>query len=231
MCRCPASARSSAGARAVVSDAITDLERLRVDGGISQGHLASAAGIDSGYLTRVVAGDRQPSIAVLVAISRALGADLSIRAVDPLVPRTRRGRCRHRTRGRPPPGEPTIHRLLVLRSTVATREIARMFESTRARDTAAKPLTPRARGDVLGPGLHRRPVIEVASGEQVAGRRISRIIRSVRPVDAAAGSYPKKTPTPRRRIEPSSEGRRWISDGPKGARIDAEAARGALSSG
>jgi transcriptional regulator with XRE-family HTH domain len=182
--------------RAAIAAAVADLERLRLDAGVSRRRLAEAAHIDAGYLTQVVHGDRQPSIAVLVAIAKALGADLSIRAfpntgpnirdraqapivedlvriahpswqrsVEVRVFRPARGfvdLVLHRTQDIvatevqtrldrleqsirwsddkarslpssdvwPPSGEPTIHRLLVLRSTAATREIPRRFEST-----------------------------------------------------------------------------------------------------
>jgi len=66
--------------RNVLANVTSDLERLRNDAGISRSRLAEAAGIDPGYLTRVFAGERKPTVAVLVALCRALGADLSIRA-------------------------------------------------------------------------------------------------------------------------------------------------------
>jgi transcriptional regulator with XRE-family HTH domain len=187
--------------RAVLTGAMRDLERLRLDAGISLRRLAHAAQIDPGYLTRVIAGDRQPSIAVLVALARALGADLSIRAfsntgpqihdraqapiveelvriADPSwrrsveVPVFRPARgfidlvldrshppdviatevqtrldrleqlirwSQEKARSLPSsnlwasvPGDPAVARLLVLRSTAATREIARRFEGTLA---------------------------------------------------------------------------------------------------
>ena len=164
---------------------------------MSRSALARAAQIDVGYLSRVVGGDRQPSISVLVAIATALGADLSIRAfpttgpniydrvqariveelvrithpswrraVEVAVQRPARGFIdlvldgrsdivatevqtrldrleqtlrwsQDKARSLPSsdiwprgPDEPTVHRLLVLRSTAATREIARRFEAT-----------------------------------------------------------------------------------------------------
>jgi transcriptional regulator with XRE-family HTH domain len=66
--------------RAIIAATFADLERLRLDAGISLARVARAAGIDPGYLTRIIAGERLPSVTVLVALSRALGADLSIRA-------------------------------------------------------------------------------------------------------------------------------------------------------
>jgi transcriptional regulator with XRE-family HTH domain len=195
------SARTVVGRRthAAIATAMTDMERLRLDAGISRRRLAHAAEMDPGYLTQMIAGQRQPSIAVLVALSRVLGADLSIRfypttgpnihdrsqapiveellriahaswrrsvevavfrpargfidvVFDRLVPndlvatevQTRLDRVEQvvrwsqdKARSLPsseirPPGaeEPNIHRLLVLRSTTATREIARRFEAT-----------------------------------------------------------------------------------------------------
>ena len=185
--------------RSVVSAAVADLERLRSDAGVTRSVLARAARVDIGYLSRVVTGDRQPSISVLVAIATALGADLSIRAfpttgpniydriqariveelvrvahpswrraVEVAVQRPARGFVdlvlhrpselvaaevhtrldrveqtirwsQDKARSLPspdisPPGpnEPAVHRLLVLRSTATTREIARRFEATLA---------------------------------------------------------------------------------------------------
>ena len=185
--------------KSVVSAAVADIERLRLDAGISLNAVASAAGVSAGYLSRVVAGERQPSIAVLVVVAKALGADLSIRAFPTTGPnvydRTQARiveelvRIAHPTwrrsvevpvtrpargfidvvfdRHRPPDivatevntridrleqlirwaqekarslasadlwastaPDAVVHRLLVLRSTTATREIARRFEAT-----------------------------------------------------------------------------------------------------
>jgi len=196
-----ANPRTTIGRRtkATLSGAMVDLERLRRDAGISRRRVALAAGIDPGYLTQLLAGDRQPSVAVLVALATALGADLSIRAfpttgpnihdrtqariVEELVriadpswrrsvelPVTRPARGFVDVvfdRRRPPDvvasevhtridrleqlirwaqekaqslpssdlwastaPDADVHRLLVLRSTTATREIARRFEAT-----------------------------------------------------------------------------------------------------
>lgn len=65
--------------RKVMTATLADLDRLRLDSGISMRRLAMAADVDPGYLTQIFAGARLPSVAVLVAISSALGADLSIR--------------------------------------------------------------------------------------------------------------------------------------------------------
>jgi len=183
----------------VIAAAVGDLDRLRVDAGISLRRLAQAAEVDAGYLTQIIAGDRQPSVAVLVALASALGADLSIRAypttgpairdhlqariVEELVRITDRSWQRsievpvfrpvrgfidlvldrrfpadvvasevqsrlerleqtvrwsqEKARSLPSSdlwrgrtADPAIHRLLVLRSTSATREVARRFEGT-----------------------------------------------------------------------------------------------------
>ncbi len=56
-----------------------DLRALRVDAGVSQRAVARAAGLDSGYLSRIEAGTAEPSLTVLGVIAEALGADLSVR--------------------------------------------------------------------------------------------------------------------------------------------------------
>lgn len=56
-----------------------DLERLRIDSGVSQAALSHAAGVDRSFLGRIVRGDARPSLETLVALSVALGADPSIR--------------------------------------------------------------------------------------------------------------------------------------------------------
>jgi transcriptional regulator with XRE-family HTH domain len=185
--------------RVILSGVLADLERLRLDAGISLQRIAHAADIDPGYLSRVFAGHRQPSVAVLVALARVLGADLSIRAfpntgpnirdraqapiveelariadaqwrrsVEVAVSRPSRGfidlvfdrprpsdivatevqsrldrleqllRWSQDKAGSLPSsdlwpvvaGGATVHRLLVIRSTSATRDVARRFEST-----------------------------------------------------------------------------------------------------
>jgi transcriptional regulator with XRE-family HTH domain len=58
---------------------VGEIDRLRRDAGMTVRRLASEAEIDSGYLSQILAGTRNPSIAVLVALSRVLGADLSVR--------------------------------------------------------------------------------------------------------------------------------------------------------
>jgi transcriptional regulator with XRE-family HTH domain len=215
----------------VIGSALGDLDRLRSDAGISLRQLAIAAQVDPGYLTQILAGDRQPSIAVLVSLAKALGADLSIRAfpttgpnirdraqapiveemlriahpswrrsVEVAVIRPARGFIdivldrpdevvatevqsrldrleqtirwsQDKARSLPSSdlwtaidGDPTVHRLLVLRSTAATREIGRRFESTlhaaypaRARDTflaLTEPATPLPDHGILWADLH-----------------------------------------------------------------------------
>ena len=59
--------------------ALGDLDRARRDAGISLRRLAEACGVSQPYLSQVFAGDREPSIAVLTAVSSALGGDLSVR--------------------------------------------------------------------------------------------------------------------------------------------------------
>jgi transcriptional regulator with XRE-family HTH domain len=53
--------------------------------------LATEAQIDPGYLSQILAGEREPSIAVLVAITRVLGADLSMRVYPTTGPTVRDG--------------------------------------------------------------------------------------------------------------------------------------------
>jgi transcriptional regulator with XRE-family HTH domain len=64
-----------------------EIRRLRLDAGISQSRLAAAAGLDQGHLSRIEASRVEPSIAVLVALSDALGADLAIRLYPTTGPR------------------------------------------------------------------------------------------------------------------------------------------------
>ena len=181
--------------RSITRIAVADIERLRIDAGVSRARLAAAADLDPGYLSRVVGGQRQPSIPVLVALTRALGADLSIRAfpttgpnihdkaqapivegllqvahpswrrsVEVAVTRPARGfidvvlqnavdvvagevqtrldRLEQSIRWSddkarslpssdvwPRDGEPVVHRMLVLRNTRTTRDLARRFEA------------------------------------------------------------------------------------------------------
>lgn len=180
---------------------IGEIDRLRRDAGMSLRRLAEAAEIDPGYLSQMIAGSRSPSVAVLVALTTVLGADLSVhvypttgptlrdgiqtriaeellriaaptlrRSVEVPVYRPARGfidivfdepiqsvviateiqsridRLEQQIRWaqdkeqslpssemwRFLEGDHSISRLLVLRSTAATREIARRFEATLA---------------------------------------------------------------------------------------------------
>ncbi|HET7169071.1 MAG TPA: helix-turn-helix transcriptional regulator [Candidatus Limnocylindrales bacterium] len=66
--------------RSVTALAMSDIDRLRLDAGIGIRALSRAADIDEGYLSRLFAGARTPGIGVLVALTSALGAELSIKA-------------------------------------------------------------------------------------------------------------------------------------------------------
>lgn len=184
-----------------VRRALEDIERARLDAGWTRRRMCLLAGVDPAHYSRVLAGRRVPSVAVLAALSRALEGDLAIRfyprtgptihdrhqatIVEELLriahPRYRRSvevRVTRPVRGsidltfdEPDPPtiiatevqsrldrleqflrwtadkaaalpsadiwpmfdeSPTVHRLLVLRSTAATREVARTFERTLA---------------------------------------------------------------------------------------------------
>lgn len=71
-----AAARAEARAHRQLAE---DVERLRLDAGISIRELASAAGLDSGFLARVIRGAVRPSIATYARLSVPLGADLATR--------------------------------------------------------------------------------------------------------------------------------------------------------
>ena len=187
--------------RAIGAVAMADIDRLRLDAGIGIRALARGAEIDAGYLSRLFSGARTPSIGVLVALTTALGADLSIksfpgsgptirdgiqariveallqiaaprwrRSVEVQVARPARGFidvvfddplppvvvatevhsridrleqqlrwAQDKARSLPSSdlwpfidGDPEIDRLLVLRSTAATRDLARRFGATLA---------------------------------------------------------------------------------------------------
>lgn len=65
--------------RAVLRVALNDLDRARSDAGASLRALATGSGVSQPYLSMILAGRREPSVAVLTAVARALGGDLSIR--------------------------------------------------------------------------------------------------------------------------------------------------------
>jgi transcriptional regulator with XRE-family HTH domain len=66
-----------------------ELRHLREDAGRSQATIAAVAGVAQGHLSRIEAGTAAPSVEVLMAISAALGADLSIRVFPQSGPRIR----------------------------------------------------------------------------------------------------------------------------------------------
>jgi len=205
-----------------------DIQRMRLEAGVSLAELAAVVGVHRSHLARIEANQVQPSLAVLTAIGVALGADLSVRYftgagprlhdrfqsamvetllrsldprwhVDVEVPITRPGRgvidivladgtsaitiagevyseirrleqqirwsaekadglsTRLAERGASETPR-AVSRLLVLRSTVATREIARRYEATlaaaypaRTRDVVLALTTPT--GSWPGPGI------------------------------------------------------------------------------
>lgn len=63
------------------------LLQLREDAGLTQAHVAAAAGIDRSFLGRIETGERAASVAVLVAVATVLGADLAVRAYPTTGPR------------------------------------------------------------------------------------------------------------------------------------------------
>jgi predicted transcriptional regulator len=65
-----AAARSAARARAKL---VEDIERLIGDAGITISALAREAGIDVGYLSRIVAGKANPSLETYARLSIPLG--------------------------------------------------------------------------------------------------------------------------------------------------------------
>lgn len=66
-----------------------ELMRARGDAGRSQLAVASAAGVDRSYLSRIEAGNAEPSIEALMAIAAALGCDLSVKLFPNTGPRIR----------------------------------------------------------------------------------------------------------------------------------------------
>lgn len=65
--------------RTVLRVTLNDLDRARSDAGASLRALATESRVSEAYLSMILAGRREPSVAVLTAIARALGGDLSIR--------------------------------------------------------------------------------------------------------------------------------------------------------
>jgi transcriptional regulator with XRE-family HTH domain len=67
----------------------SDIRRLREDAGVSLGVLARTSGVSVGHLWAIEAGTADPSTEVLVAVSDALAADLSVRLFPTTGPRLR----------------------------------------------------------------------------------------------------------------------------------------------
>lgn len=76
-------------AREVTLGAIRDIDRQRRDAGMSICALSRESGVSQSHISQVVAGEREPSIAVLTALTDALGADLSIRIYPGTGPKLR----------------------------------------------------------------------------------------------------------------------------------------------
>lgn len=85
------SQRTAVGRRAheIVTSTGADIRGMRMDVGLSQRRLADAAGIDHAFLSQIERGLREPSLAVLVAISTALGGELRVRIYPGTGPRIR----------------------------------------------------------------------------------------------------------------------------------------------
>ncbi len=66
-----------------------EIRRMREDAGRSQASLARAAAVAQSHLSTIEAGSAEPSLAVLMAVGEALGADLSIRLFPNTGPRIR----------------------------------------------------------------------------------------------------------------------------------------------
>ena len=64
-----------------------DVLRVRTDTGATQGQVANLAGIDRSHYSRIEAGIANASVETLIAISAALGADLSVRFYPDTGPR------------------------------------------------------------------------------------------------------------------------------------------------
>ena len=60
-----------------------NMRRLRVAAGLSQEHLANAAGVDRTYVSRLERKMENPSIGVLEKISEALGVHISEMFAEP----------------------------------------------------------------------------------------------------------------------------------------------------
>ena len=75
--------------KATLRTLIVDIDRLRRDAGMSIRSLADRSRVSPGYLSQVLSGDCEPSVAVLTAIATTLGADLSLRVYPSTGPSVR----------------------------------------------------------------------------------------------------------------------------------------------
>ena len=66
-----------------------DLRQMREDAGVSQAAVARAAGVNQAYVSRIEAGDAEPSIEVLLRLGLALATDLGFRFFPNTGPRIR----------------------------------------------------------------------------------------------------------------------------------------------
>jgi transcriptional regulator with XRE-family HTH domain len=66
-------------ARALVAGVGETYRTAREDAGLSQRHVATAAGISQSYLAEIEAGRAEPSLAIVVALATALGGEASLR--------------------------------------------------------------------------------------------------------------------------------------------------------
>lgn len=73
--------------RQLVQGLAADLRRARIDSGVSQRALAVAACVDHGDLSRIEAGQKIPSMAIVTALATALGLEVSLRLYPTVGPR------------------------------------------------------------------------------------------------------------------------------------------------
>jgi transcriptional regulator with XRE-family HTH domain len=78
-----------AGRRELLRALGRDFRRAREDAGRSQAVIASAAGMSQAHLSRIEAGNAEPSIEAVMAVAAALGCDLSLRLFPNTGPRIR----------------------------------------------------------------------------------------------------------------------------------------------
>lgn len=65
--------------RRLVRKLADDLERLRIEAGVTQAAVAREAGVDRTFYGRIARGEAHPSLETIVALGTALGADASVR--------------------------------------------------------------------------------------------------------------------------------------------------------